>query len=516
WGGEVFIVDLADGGRRLLRIDTKSGRPASVGSDAISQLRNEFGAYIGMQATPVIGSVRLPDGTRERRLYVGVNSADQTLWCVNLDAVAADRAMLDSDSGDAYFCSSPAGATVWPRSLEPSSGNRTTGNLNGPPTFSADQPILDPKTGQTVVRDVLYAPSTGLECSNAEFWAIDAYTGEVFWTWDPVVVEGGGGGIIWTTPAMNRDRTMIYVTTGDCVTGPHMGELAESLVALDTATGEVIWHHQRRLVDAADMDIGNGPLVADVDGYGGCHVVVSSDKDGCIYGFPQERDLPEVGDPSYDPLRTGQQRLLYRKCFTPGSLNGGFNASNPAFHERWAMQQAAGYPAGHVGADDANAFALDVCNGRVAWASSSISNGRADAAVASGMLFQLGITRKTAGDYPYEFVREIQVVPVWNDTLAAPVALATVKLPAQGTLGGGGVAIAKGRIYVPTTEGIAVVAVVPGSNASPPIRRGNEIFAGPYPHPMSPALATLPPVDPDHPYPLLLDKEIERLQSYRD
>jgi hypothetical protein len=136
------------------------------------------------------------------------------------------------------------------------------------------------------------------------------------------------------------------------------------------------------------------------------------------------------------------------------------------------------------------------------------------------MLFQLGVTRKAPPTYPsvlpYEVVRELQVVPVWNDLKAAPVPLATVTLPVQASLGGGGVAIAKGKIYAPTGSGIVVIAVRPGSNASPPKTQGNEIFAGPYPQPMAPNAGSLPRVDPAAPYPLMLDKELQKLGQYRD
>lgn len=544
WAGHVYVIDL-DTTKRLVDMTTPTGGDATVGDDALGHLGNEFGDYVGMQSTPVLATL----SSGEHRVYVGVNSADKTMYCFNLDAIAAARLTIETpDDGTRFFCDGPNGTKPWPRSLatDGPTGNDT---LNGSALYARQHPIGPP--GNQTMHDVLYTPTTGLDCANGQFWALDAYSGELLWAFDPVTNGDSTGGTIWTTPAMSKDGKRIYITTGDCVGQPQMGEKAESLIALDADTGGVDWFHQRRLIDTADLDIGNGPLVADVDDPNiGCHVVVSFDKDGCVYGFPQERDIPQVGDVEdlqnsasqshqygfgYDPLRDGQQRLLYRKCLVPGSLNGGFNASNPAFTilggirgaQGLAVQQASGYPTGHVGADDANAFAIDVCTGRVVWASSDVKNGRTDAAISNGMLFQLaGTVKPPAGDYPYSFVREIQIVDMDAHDYANPRdavvngggILATVQLPDQPSLGGGGIAIVNGRIYVPTTKGIAVVGVVPGSNFSPPQINGNNIFAGPYSEPIAPGAAGggLPVVDPFDPYPLLLDSEIRRAGAYRN
>jgi hypothetical protein len=124
------------------------------------------------------------------------------------------------------------------------------------------------------------------------------------------------------------------------------------------------------------------------------------------------------------------------------------------------------------------------------------------------MYFQLGVTRKLAGgpDAPYQWMQEMTVVAADSGLGRVPEVLATVKLPAQATLGGGGIAIADNRIYVPTVAGVAVIGVVPGSNASPPVRRGLNVFAGPYPHPVAPGPGSIPAVNPDDPYPLMLRK----------
>src|SRR5207248_680797 len=238
------------------------------------------------------------------------------------------------------------------------------------------------------------------------------------------------------------------MTTGDCVQKPQMAELAESLVALDPITGARQWWHQRRLVDVADLDIGNSPTVVDVDGTGGCHLIVSIDKDSCIYGFPQQPDVPQVGDLDFDPLRVGQQRLLWRPCFAYGSLGGGFDAAGGVISGR-TLAASAALPLGPLPGDDVNAFAVDACTGDFKWASSSLGASFGEGAAASGMFFMPTGTRLDVGRI-------------------------------------------EGRIYVPVQQGIAVVGVdstAPGTCPGAPscaAPRGNDIFHGPYPEPFAP------------------------------
>lgn len=527
--GIVYVVDAAKAPAKvLIALNTgappstttvgklpRTGTPADAQGDkfGVGHLPQELGNYKGVQSTATLGTVTLAGGVKELRAYIGANTNKATMWCLNLSAVERDRAGLNAaaapSDGAGYLCAGngPDGVTTaWPRSLSPAGFGRGNGTYNGAPMFSAGQTIK--VNGVDQVRDVLYTPTTGLDCADGRMWALDALTGELLWEFDPV--PNGNGGTIWTTPAMSRDKRLVYVSTGDCVGNPQMLSMREAVVALNADDGTVAWWHQKRLVDTADLDVGTGIAVADVDGRHGCHVVISSDKDGCIYAYNQTVDIPtDVSSPGYDPLRAGQQRVLWRECFVGGSLNGGFNASNGALSGRLFVQQTSGYPDSHVGADDSNAFAVDVCNGQVQWASSDVSNGRTDAAIASGMLFQTGVTRKAAGvNGPgYQWVQEVTVVDMDVGLARVPTVLATLKLPAQGSLGGGGVAIADGTVYVPTVKGLAIARVVPGSNASAPVRRGLNVFAGPYPEPLAPGgLGSYPAANPEDPYPLMFRK----------
>ena len=539
--GWVYVVDPDAGYLPLLKLRFSGGRDPVLGGNALDNLSNEFGHYVGMQSTPLVATVTVPDGTgtrEEKRLYVAMNSQD-TMWCLSLDAIQAARpALVEApivasmsgvendpdpyaplfDAAGAYFCEGPAGAESprgpWPRSLVPRDSD--SDNMNASGKYASDVPIDrngDGVASDGETADVIFWASNGNECINSEMWAIDAYTGELYWTWDPVVNDvyrGDGGGIIWTTAALNADASLLYLTTGNCVAVPQVGEMSEALVALDTATGKLEWHHQRRIIDTADLDVGTGPTVVDVPGEDGCSVVVNADKDGCIYGYSQDADIPVVGDPDFDPLRPGQQRIRYRHCFLPGTLNGGFNASNGAVDGRLYTHTATTYPGGYNGADDSNAFAIDVCTGKVKWASSDVRGARADSVIASGMLFQVNPFLFDPATGIARFLTEMNVVRMDNGASRVPEHLATVELSAQPTLGGGGAAIVDGTIYVPTVQGVDVVRVVAGSGASVPVPNGNNVFLGPYPVPLAPGSA-IPyvVVDLENPYPLLLDSTVE-------
>lgn len=537
--GHVYVVDL-DSGARIVDMPTGTS---------------------GVQSSPVLATL----SSGEHRVYVGVNSAAKTLYCLNLDAIAAVRTSVRNDDGSRFSCTGPNGSKPWPRSLA-ADGPNGSAAFRASPLFAAGQTIRNAATGAFAAHDVLYTPTTGAGCDNGQFWALDAATGERLWSFDPVTSGDGRGGAIVASPAMSLPGTytvgyatvtvpsLVYVATSGCPSSPAVAEYAESLVALDAATGAVEWFHRRRLADAAGFGITSAPLVATIDDpAAGCQVVVSFDEDGCVYGFPQAKSIPALGDFGdtlyatsqnrqygfgYDPMRDGEQRLLYRKCLVPGGPGAGFSDAGAALWtgvnglssrvQGVAIAQAAG---GHVGADDANEFAVDVCTGRVVWASSDVDNGRSDAVVAANLLVQLGgTTTPAAGGVPLASYGEVQILdgdsynypdPRDSDIRGGGM-YADVRLPAghDPSPRAGGPAVVRGRIYVPTSKGIDVIGLpsVRGGQASPPRIQGNNLFAGPYAEPIAPGSVGggVPLVDLYDPFPLRVDSEIRRQGAYNN
>lgn len=103
--------------------------------------------------------------------------------------------------------------------------------------------------------------------------AFDANTGKIRWR-TYTLGEGAPGGGVWSSPAIDDARSVVYVATGD----PDDG-----VQALSLRDGRVLWHWRSVTKDVADTDIGAGPLLYR-DQQNNLRVVVGG-KDGTIYSL---------------------------------------------------------------------------------------------------------------------------------------------------------------------------------------------------------------------------------------
>ncbi|MGH7899708.1 MAG: PQQ-binding-like beta-propeller repeat protein, partial [Candidatus Binatia bacterium] len=128
WGGWFYVIDLATR-TRVVTLDT--------GTDGASL--GIVGTYTGIQSTPTMATVSLPGGGEERRVYFGANSAERTLWCLNVTKILADKAAIlaaqQAADGNGYVC---AGAS-WPLSL--------TAEQPANPLAAVQETTLPPTTG---------------------------------------------------------------------------------------------------------------------------------------------------------------------------------------------------------------------------------------------------------------------------------------------------------------------------------------------------------------------------------
>ncbi|HEV2425182.1 MAG TPA: pyrroloquinoline quinone-dependent dehydrogenase [Terriglobia bacterium] len=169
--------------------------------------------------------------------------------------------------------------------------------------------------------------------------AFDARTGVLRWSWDPIPPDTAnwrtGAANAWSIMALDPERHLVFVPTGsaspDYYGGMRPGDdkWADSVVALRSQTGEMVWGFQLVHHNLWDYDTASPPLLATVE-HGGrkVPVVIQGNKTGFLYVlnrdtgaavFPvEERRVPqsdvpgEVSSPT-QPIPSAPPALVPQK-----------------------------------------------------------------------------------------------------------------------------------------------------------------------------------------------------------
>jgi polyvinyl alcohol dehydrogenase (cytochrome) len=143
--------------------------------------------------------------------------------------------------------------------------------------------------------------------------ALDAATGKQYWKSymipeEPKIVGKNAigtpiwkpaGAAIWTSPTIDVSRGRVYVATGNAYTSP-AAATSDAVVALDLASGKIVWTQQATPNDAylvrckpgvgncpedlgPDFDFGNSPILRTLPG--GRRVLTLGQKSGIVYGL---------------------------------------------------------------------------------------------------------------------------------------------------------------------------------------------------------------------------------------
>lgn len=144
--------------------------------------------------------------------------------------------------------------------------------------------------------------------------AFDARTGELRWSFDPLPdspehpaarswradeAAATGGANAWAAMSVDPARGLVFVPTGaaspDFYGGRRAGEnlFANSLLALDAATGRLVWHRQLVHHDLWDYDLAAQPSLVELE-RGGRSVaaVVQATKTGRLFVFDRDDGTP--------------------------------------------------------------------------------------------------------------------------------------------------------------------------------------------------------------------------------
>jgi quinoprotein glucose dehydrogenase len=157
--------------------------------------------------------------------------------------------------------------------------------------------------------------------------AIDARSGKLLWTWDPIPREESdpasatwgqgsakyvGAGNAWSLLSADPANDLVFIPTtspsADTYGGYRPGEnrYTDSLVAIRAHTGKVVWHFQFVHHDLWDYDLPAQPIVVDLSHDGKViPAVVQLTKQGMIFAFNrltgepifpiEERPVPQSG-----------------------------------------------------------------------------------------------------------------------------------------------------------------------------------------------------------------------------
>jgi quinoprotein glucose dehydrogenase len=215
----------------------------------------------------------------------------------------ADKRLIAMDARDGKLCAGfgvqgQVDIDVLIRSLAPADGTQLT-QLVSPPT---------------VVRDVVAVSSfsnkfKSASSVNGAIRGLDARTGELRWTFDPLVRDAAtgltptpqnvGGANTWVPMSADSPRDLLFVPTAGPAPNywgahrPGNNNHANSIIALRGSTGEVVWHFQTLHHDVWDRDAGSTPILTDIDRDGRkVPSVIQLVKTGMVFAFNRETGEP--------------------------------------------------------------------------------------------------------------------------------------------------------------------------------------------------------------------------------
>ena len=224
-------------------------------------------------------------GGSDERIFAGVRE-----FVYSLDAKTGKPDLKFGDDGRIDFRADLRGGPT-----------ATTGALGHPPIIYKDLVIFAGRTSQV------------LPASPAPVRAYDARTGKLRWQFNTIPKPGEygydtwpkdawtymAGGVSWMGMALDEKRGIVYVPTSNTVNNnigrDRLGDnlFANSLLALDAATGKRIWHFQTVQHDVWDRDVVSPPTLITVrrDGKDVDAVEIAT-KSGYVWLFDRTNGTP--------------------------------------------------------------------------------------------------------------------------------------------------------------------------------------------------------------------------------
>jgi polyvinyl alcohol dehydrogenase (cytochrome) len=202
-------------------------------------------------------------------------------------------------------------------------------------------------------------------------WMIDETPREVSRTSAGTAILAPSGAPVWNSPTIDRRRGLLYVGTGENYSSP-ANNRSDALLALELATGKLLWHRQMTRGDAwnvacmiqnnpncpeedgPDFDFGASTIIAR-DG-NGRDLLLAGQKSGHVYAL----DLAKQGEP------------VWRNKVGRGGIQGGVHFGMAADGQRLFVpisDMRDEHVEGKKYEEEARPglYALDVTTGKLLW-----------------------------------------------------------------------------------------------------------------------------------------------------
>lgn len=313
--------------------------------------------------SPTLANTRYQDAALARLTASDVPKL-QLKWAFNLGdvtmarsqpAVAGGRVFIASQTGFVYSLDAASGCTYWGfKATVAIRSGVTIGESNGTPAVvfgdtGSNIYALNAQTGELIwktrpvdnfatmatatpryYKGVVYQPFASFEeaiapdpkyqcCTfRGSVVALDAATGKTIWQTftipdapkptrkSPTGVQqfGPSGASVWSSPTIDEQRGVLYVSTGDNYSDPPTNT-SDAVLAMDLKTGEMLWSSQLTQNDAynngcvtpqqtncpeakgPDFDFGQPPVLVSLGG--GKRALVIGQKSGMVHAIDPDQ-----------------------------------------------------------------------------------------------------------------------------------------------------------------------------------------------------------------------------------
>ena len=235
-----------------------------------------------------------------------------TIARVDTPSGARIAAFFGDQSGTVYALDAANGSMLWKLKVD----NFPMARVTASPVFYEGRLYVGVASGEEIG-----AVPPDYQCCRfrGSLVALNAGNGDQVWRTYTITEEaqptkknaagtqlwGPSGAPIWTSPAIDPQRNVIYVTTGDNYSDPPTAN-SDAFLAIDRATGKILWSRQMTAGDAytsacrmpdksncpdsngPDLDFASAPILVNLAN--GRRALVAGQKSGVVHAIDPDRD----------------------------------------------------------------------------------------------------------------------------------------------------------------------------------------------------------------------------------